>query len=283
MPTKICQLKLTTICSQKVMDTGSAMRSVGCGGWGASTEGLVVLYIWAGHFGQIAIPIEKSYTSGIRAIPRFPLCDRMSGAKLDHAVAEQNPTLQFYEKQGIRNPPRCQLQLTQKSKKGHHHNIPVPNCTDNACTLQLTHIPTKWCHYGQCRSARQSRLLYPGYTVATPICSKTSRSLWHEPYPDPNVWTQPPITSDSLTLLQRKAQPANFKQHRDPKRMSVWMATHTEHTKKRPSSQHLGAKLDPQCLHTPTNPHTQKVASLRAMPICEAISTPLTLDTLQRH
>ena len=55
--------------------------------------------------------------------------------------------------------------------------------------------------------------------------------------------------------------------------------SHRTH-KKRPSSQHLGAKLDPQCLHTPTNPHTQKVASLRAMPICEAISTPLTLDTL---
>lgn len=204
---------------------------------------------------------------------------RMSGAKLHHAVAEQNTTLQFYEKQGDPKPTSVSIATHTKNKKDHHHNISVPNCTDNACTLQLTHMPTQWCHCGQCRSARQSRHPYPGYTVATPICPKTRRSIWHEPHPDPNVWTQPPITSDSLTLFQRKAQPANFKQNRDPKRMSVWMATHTEH-KKRPSSQHLGAKLDRQCLHTPINPHTQKVTALRAMPICEAISTPPTLDTL---
>lgn len=30
-----------------------------------------------------------------------------------------------------------------------------------------------------------------------------------------------------------------------------------------------------QCLHTPTNPHAYTVMSLRTMPICETISTPL--------
>ena len=52
------------------------------------------------------------------------------------------------------------------------------------------------------------------------------------------------------------------------------MSIATHEKQKRPPSPHFGAKLHRQCLHTPTNPHTYELMSLRAMPICEAISTP---------
>lgn len=48
--------------------------------------------------------------------------------------ANHNPPIQ--PNQGIPNACRCVWQLTQNTKKDHHHHIWTPNCSNNACTLQ---------------------------------------------------------------------------------------------------------------------------------------------------